>query len=228
MAMAIANGFLSEALGSLRNRRLIGPLLALTLLLTASNIVIVLHKPEAGQISLPFMLAAAARLIGLLVIVVAMLRILGGSDRPPFRPDGALFLYALTMVLGIGVAIAVRAVSGGEPDAIGTLVISNLASTIVGAPFAAWFAAIAIERPLAWRPGPWMRRFGEWLPQLLLWSLLLVTPMALVHALLDIRLLAGAGDLFWPIALVDGPLSVLIAVVGLSLIATAYRRVARG
>ena len=223
-----AIGFLSEALASLRNPRLIWPLVALTVLLTASNIVIVLYKPEAGQISWPFIIAAAARLIGLVIVVVALLRILGGSERPAFRPDGALFLYALTMVLGIGAALAVRAVWGGDPRATGTLLASNIASTLIGAPFAVWFAAIAIERPLAWRPRPWMRRFSEWLPQLLFWSLLLVTPIAVVHALLDIRLLAGAGALFWPIALVDGPLSVLIAILSVSLTATAYRRVARG
>ena len=223
-----AIGFLSEALASIRNPRLVWPLVALTVLLTASNIVIVLYKPEAGQISWPFFAAAAARLVGLLVIVVALLRILGCSERPALRPDGALFLYALTMVLGIGAAVAIRALWGGDPRAVGTLVASNIASTLVGAPFAAWFAAMAIERPLAWRPGPWMRRFGEWLPWLLFWSLLLVTPIAVVHALLDIRLLAGAGDLFWPIALIDGPLSVCIAILSVSLTATAYRRVARG
>ena len=68
--------------------------------------------------------------------------------------------------------------------------------------------------------------FRHWLPHYLVWSLLLVTPLGLAHGLIDLRLVAGAGEGFWPLALVDGPLSTLLALVGLGLGAAAYRRVA--
>ena len=220
-------GFLMEALASLATRRLVLPVLLLTFLLTASNIVIVLYKPAAGEMPWQFVTAAAARLIGLLAGVVAILRILGDSPRHAWRPDGAFWAYALTMLLGIAVTAAVRVGLVADPAAPASVLVSNLATTLVGAPFAAWFAAIAIERPLAWRPGPWMRGFRSWLPHVLFWSVLLVTPMALLHASLDVRLMRGAGDWFWPISLFDGPLSVAMALLSLALATTAYRRIAR-
>ena len=41
-------------------------------------------------------------------------------------------------------------------------------------------------------------------------------------------LLGGVGDWFWPLALVDGPLSAVLVLLGLALASAAYRRVARG
>lgn len=221
-------GFLAESLASLRNRRLVVPVILVAILLTATNIVLARHLPVDGApLPAAFAVAAAVRLLGLLLVAVAILRVLGASPRPLWKPDGAFWLYGATILAGLGVAIAVRLVVGdGGPlrDALAGLIVN-----LVTAPFAAWFAAIAIERPLAWRAGRWLTRFGDWLAPLLLWSILILLPLGQLHAAIDLFLIGGsAGDYFWPLALADGPLSVLLFLFGLALAATAYRHVARG
>ena len=218
--------FLREAAASLFTRRLLWPAVVLAVLLTVSNIVILLNKPAPGAMSWPFAAAALVRVLGIVALTVAILRILNDSPRPAWRPDGAFWLYGLvllaTMIAGgvAGVAIA------GEDNPVGEFLV-GLAVAAVTAPLSAWMVAIAVEKPLAWRPGPWLRRFGLWLPWLLLWTLLLVAPAGELHGALDRWLVAGAGDWFWPVALFDGPFSAAMALLGLALASTAYRRVAR-
>lgn len=220
--------FLTAAVRSLLSPRLLLPALVLTVLLTASNIVILLNRPVAGQLPpWPFLLAAIVRVGGLLLATVAILRLLTGSPRPAWRPDGAFWLYAATLLLVIAVSAAVEAATGGGRGPAAA-VLRGVLVTLATAPFAVWFTAIAVERPLAWRPAPRLRRFGRWLPPLLFWGLLLTTPLGILHASLDDWLLEGAGDWFWPVALIDGPLSVALSMVSLGLAAQAYRRVARG
>lgn len=219
--------FLSEALASLRQPRLAMPALVLTVLLTASNIVILLNSPAEGEPLAPaFAAAALVRLIGLFALAAAILRVLTGSPRSPWRPDGAMLLYAATVLAGIVLAVAIGLLAGRAEDQLAGALV-GVGVILVSAPFAPWFTAIAVERPLAWRPGPWMRGWGRWLPPLVLWSLLIVLPLGQLHAAIDIFLVRGAGDWFWPLAVVDGPLSAVLAVIGLALAATAYRRVAR-
>lgn len=221
-------GFLAEALARLADRRLIAPATILVILLTATNIVIARNLPVGGApLPMPFAIAAAARLVALLVFAVSVLRILAGSPRPAWKPDGAFWLYGATILFGFGVAIAARLLlrADGDPlrDAAAGLVVN-----FVSAPFAAWFAAIAVERPLAWRAGRWMRAFGCWLPALLLWSILILLPLGQLHAGIDRFLIGGsAGQWFWPLALGDGPLSTLLFFLSLAFAATAYRHVAR-
>ena len=219
--------FLREAVASLRTRRLLLPVVMLAVVLTASNIVILRNMPvKGGAFPSPFAAAAIVRVLGLVAGAVAILRVLNSSPRPSWRPDGAFWLYALTLLVGIAAGAVAGILVGGEDDPLAGLAVGMLV-TIVTAPFAPWFAAIAVERPLAWRPGPWLRRFGAWLPPLLLWSLLLLTPLAELHGALDKWLIEGAGRYFWPVALFDGLLSVLLALIGLALASVAYRRVAR-
>ena len=221
-------GFLAEAVSSLANRRLIAPAAIFVVLLTATNILIARNLPvEGAALPIPFAIAAAARLVALLVFAVAFLRILAGSSRPPWKPDSAFWLYGVAVLFGFGIAIAARLVlrADGDPmrDAAAGLVVN-----FVSAPFAAWFAAIAVERPLAWRPGPWMREFRAWLPALLLWSILILLPLGQLHAGIDRFLIGGSvGQWFWPLALGDGPLSALLFLLSLAFGATAYRHVAR-
>ena len=223
-----AVAFLREALGRLYTRELLVPAILLVILLTASNIVILMNKPSPGQVPpVGFIAGALVRVIGLIVLEVGILRILTSSPRRPWKLDGAFFLFILVVI----VSIALSALMGklvGERDTPAGMLLTNAITTIVLAPFAAWVTAIAVARPLAWRPGPYMRDFRAWLPQLLLWSLLLVTPVAVLHGSLDAWMIKGAGKWFWPVALFDGPLSVVIALLGFSLNAAAYRRVARG
>ena len=220
--------FLSEGLTSLLRREMLIPAGLLVVLLTWSNIVILQNMPAEGATpSSRFVMAAALRVIGLMIIAVAILRVAARSDRPTWRPDGAFWLYQFIAPLGLGASLLVRALIGEGQDPA-SLFLSSAASTLVAAPFAAWFTAIAVERPLAWNPLHWMRAFGRWLPQLLVWSLLLVVPMATLHAWIDIALIGGVGDWFWPAVLFDGPLSALMVLVGIGLSVAAYRRVAQG
>jgi hypothetical protein len=220
-------GFLADALRPLMTRRLLVPALVLTVLLTVSNIVILFNLPVKGQLPpWPFLAAAVVRIGGLLLITVTVLRLLTGCARPPWRPDGAFWLYALILVFAIAVSAAIEAALGGGRGP-GPAVLRGTLVTIVSAPLAVWFTAIAVERPLAWRPSRHLRAFGRWLPQLLFWGLALTTPLGIVHALLDEWLLEGAGGWFWPVALVDGPLSAVMALLSLAFAAEAYRRVAQ-
>ena len=221
-------GFLRETLASLRNSRLLVPALLLTLLLTASNIVILRTAPPEGEVPpLAFVVAAIVRVAGLLLLATAILRVLTGSVRRTYMPDGAFWLYILTGVFGFAVSAALGFVAGDRTDPIVGAVIA-LALIAISAPFAAWFTAIAVERPLALNPAPWMRGMGHWLAPILVWSLLVALPLGQLHVAIDVHLIRGAGTNFWPLALFDGPLSGVLAIFSFALAATAYRRVARG
>jgi len=221
--------FLGEALAPLLTRRLLGPVLLLALLLTLSNIVLMLNPPAEGEMPpAEFLVAAFVRLFGLFVIAVALLRLINHSPRPPWRPDGAFWLSALVFLLQLGLSVAVgvaaRVVVG--PDLATQLILDALVSVLT-LPLAAWFTAIAVERPLAWRPGRWLRAWSAWLPHLVLWTVLLTVPLGTLHAVIDLRLVRNAGSWFWPLALIDGPLSLVILLSALALASEAYRRVAR-
>jgi len=221
-------GFLAEAISSLANRRLIAPAAILVVLLTVTNIVLARNLPvPGGPPPIAFAIAAALRVLALLVFSVAFFRILTGSTRRPWKPDGAFWLYGLTIPFAFGAAFVALKVVGGDGDQLRDAA-AGLIVSVFTAPFAAWFAAIAVERRLAWRPGPWMRAFGTWLPPLLIWSILIVLPLGQLHAGIA-RFLIGAsvGQWFWPLALGDGPLSAVVFLLGLAFGATAYRHVAR-
>jgi hypothetical protein len=222
-----AVGFLVEALAALRDRALVAPALLLALFLTATNIVLALTIPASRGELLFFIAVALVRVSGVLLFAVAILRILGGSPRRTWAPDAALWLYGATFLFGIGLTLALTRLAGGREGVLAGLAV-GAAVSILTAPFAAWFAAIAVERPLAWRAASWLRDFRRWLPPMLLWSLLLVVPLAQLHAAIDSLLVEGAGSRFWPLALFDGPLSALLAFLSLALASAAYRSVAKG
>ena len=219
--------FLREALALLASRRLLGPALALAVLLTVSNIVIASNVP--AEKSLPggaFAAAAFVRVAGLLVLAVAILRMMTDSPRRPFVPDAGFWLYALTFLAGIAVTAGVRA-GAGLGDSVGALAIGNALVGVLLAPLAVWFAALAVARPVPWSPAPWLRGLGRWLPHFIFWTLLVVTPLAVLHAAIDMHVIKGSRDWFWPLMLFDGPLSAVMALFGIALIAAAYRRVAQ-
>ncbi len=220
--------FLREATRSLLVRRMLVPALLLAVLLTATNIVIVRNAPQPGQPALPplFIAAAIARVGGLLVFLVAIIRILAASPRPAWLPDGAFWLTGLASILLFTLSALLGRLTGDPDDALGFLVSSALFTLII-APLAPWLMALAAERPLAWRPAPWLRNMRAWLVQLVFWSLLLLTPLSFVHARIDIAVLRGVGDWFWPAMLFDGPLSAVLALLGIGLNNAAYWRVAR-
>ena len=220
-----AGSLFGEAIALTGRRPLLLPALLLLLLLTASNIVVLRNLPaEGGTPPLAFLLAAIVRVAGVIYLAVVILRTLVRSDRPRWLPDGALWLYGLTFVIGVAVQAAVG-LAIGDLSGVAGLLLTNVMVTLLLSPLIAWFVAIAVARPLAWRPSPWLQDFRRWLPALLLWTLLLVTPLAVLHAWIDRRLIEGVGDMFWPLALFDGALSTLLATTGLALNAAAYRRV---
>jgi hypothetical protein len=220
--------FLREALALLASPRLVGPALALMALLTLSNIVVASNVPAQGEkLGAAFAVAAFVRVAGILVLAVAILRTMTGSARPRFRPDAGFWLYALSFIVNAGVGVAVRLITG-EDDSLGTIALANVLSALAMAPFAVWFGALAVERPVPWSPVPWLQGLRRWLPQFLFWTLTVSTPLAVLHAAIDTSVVKGARDWFWPLLLFDGPLSTVMALFGLALIAAAYRRVARG
>jgi hypothetical protein len=220
--------FLREALALLSTPRLLVPALALMVLLTASNIVVASNVPAEGEkLGAAFAIAAFARVAGILVLAVAILRTMTASARPRFRPDAGFWLYALTFLVSAAVGVAVRLIVG-EDNSLRTIALASVVSAVLLAPFAVWFGALAVERPVPWSPAPWLRGLGFWLPHFLFCTLTVTTPLAVLHAAIDTSVVEGARDWFWPLLLFDGPLSTVMALFGLALVAAAYRRVARG
>jgi len=229
MRLADYPAFLREALAPLFARRLAVPVLLLTVLLTATNIVIVKTAPQAGGAELPplFIAAAIARVGGLLVMTVAIMRLLAASRRPPWRPDSAFWLTLLVSVAIFGISALIDLAIGGRSDPL-SMAASGVALTLIVAPVATWLVALAVEKPLAWSPLPWLRDFRIWLPQLAFWAVLLLPPLAFLHSAIDLAILHDPDSTwFWPAMLFDGPLSAVILLIGFGLNNAAYRRVAR-
>lgn len=220
-------GFLGEARRTVTPRIAL-PALLLLVVLTASNIVLLLNIPAEGERpSLAAALAAAGRLIGLLVCLVPLCRILAASPRSPWKPDGAFFLFIPAVLLSMALGVALAAGFGMTSDPL-PLALRTIAATLVLAPLAPWIVGVAAAVPLGLDPRRFLRDFGRWLPQLIIWSLLLAAPLAFAHAMIDMALLEGRTGYFWTATLVDGLLSTILVVVTYALYAAAYRRVARG
>lgn len=220
--------FPAAAVRPLLRPALKAPALALLVLLTASNIVILLNLPPEGTVpGFAFLAAAFLRIGGALVLSLAILRLLAPGERDPWRPDEAFWLYVLAFIISFSITVAVAALVG-ETDALRGIVRRNLVTAVVLSFIAPWVVGAAVATPAGWNPARFLHHFADWLPALILWNLLVLTPMAILHAVIDVHLVTGAGGLFWPLALFDGALSTVLAVLGLAFNAEAYRRVARG
>ena len=158
--------------------------------------------------------------------VVAIMRILNRSARPPWQPDSSLWLYAAAFIVSAFIFLLPNLLVSDRTDHLGGLAAAAL-DTALWAPFAPWLVAIAVERSLAWRPGPWLRDFRTWLPSLLLWGFLILVPLRQIQLMLNWKYLVSGTDWFWPAALVEAPLGAAIELVALALASVAYRRVAR-
>jgi hypothetical protein len=219
--------FVKEGLASLANRRLILPALLLATSLAVGKIGLLSYLPTARNPDhLPYLLAFMLMLLASLAVVVAMLRILNASARPPWQPDSSLWLYAMVFVGGAFIGLMADLVVGGRNDHPSGLAAASLSSAL-WALLAPWFVAIAVEHTLAWQPGPWLRQFRAWLPSLLLWALLILVPLRHLQLMLNWRFLVSGTDWFWPAVLVESVLGMVATLVGLALASTAYRRVAR-
>jgi hypothetical protein len=220
-------GFLMEARRAVPARIAV-PALLLLGVLTASNIVLLLNIPAAGEPPGGMVaLAGLARVVGLLVFLVPIVRMLAGSPRPAWKPDGAFFLFILVVILSLLLAAGLALAFGMPSDPV-RLAARTVATTLILTPLAPWIVGVAVAVPLGTNPTRFLRDFRRWLAPLMIWSLLLVTPLAFIHALVDMALLEGRIAWFWSASLLDGLLSAVIVLVTYALYAAAYRRVARG
>ena len=224
-----AGAFLGSALAQLRDRRWLGMALLFLVFMGGTNVVLALTKPAEGTPpGLVFVLAGLVRVLALVWISIAALRLATGSPRRTWMPDGGFFLYLGISLLAFAAVALGGLVARDLPD-LQRIVATQVIGLLLVAPLAVWTVAAAVERPLAISPAPRLRRLGLWLPPFLLWAVLLVLPLAVVHAGLSLHLLKWAGrDGFWPLAAADAAVSTLVVMITLALRVAAYRSVARG
>jgi hypothetical protein len=216
--------FLREATVRLRYRNLVLPAVLMLVILSLSNVVLLSNMPSKGELpSATAIVAILLRLGGLAFIGVALLRVMTQSSRPPWRLDRAFLVYLLATLVSLGLGSVLGNALGGSREPL-PLLMRGIVNTVLFAPFAPWMVGMAVASPLGLNPRRFMRQFRLWLVPLLCWSLLIVTPLAWVHAIIDFRLIEGVGDLFWPLALADGALSLAIVLLGFAFNATAYDR----
>ena len=223
-----AGEFLRSTSGQLRDPRWIGIALLFLIFMGGTNAVLALNKPTDGTApGLVFVVAGLLRLIALVWISVVALRLATGSRRRTWMPDGGFFLYLGISLLAFA-AIAVGGIVARELPDLQRIVTTQVIGLLLIAPLTVWTVAAAVERPLAISPAPRFRHLGQWLPSFLLWAVLLVLPLAVLHAVTSLRLLEWAGqDGFWPLAAADALISTLLVMITLALRVTAYRSVAR-
>jgi hypothetical protein len=222
------DGFLRDALRTLTSRRWIAPALLFFLFLGGTNAVLALAKPAPG--AKPgglFVIMGLVRIIALVWISVAALRYAAPTDRRPWRIDAGFWLCFLLLLLSLLTLPVGFLVARGIPGDAGIALREAVGEALL-VPIGPWIVAAAVERPAAWSPLPWLRGFSVWAPRLLLWTLVLLAPLATAHGLLSILLLRDMPQPnFWFVAVVDAATTVLLVLLGLALRLAAYRRVAR-
>jgi len=204
------------------------PALLLFLLLAVTQVILALSKPDPGQPpGAAFAVAGLVRGLGLIWVSVAMFRAALESPRRRWLPDGGFWLYFLLSLLALAASAAAALLATGLPGD-SRIVVVQLVAVLLIAPLTVWMVAAAVERPLALAPR--FSGISSWLPPLLLLAILVVVPLASLHAHFSLRLIeaAGQGLVFWGMALVDGVLSTFVALLTLALRVAVYRSVARG
>ena len=224
-----AGDFLRTSLKQLGDRRWLGIAVLFLVFMGGTNAVLALTKPAEGTApGVAFALAGLVRVVALVWISVAALRLATGSPRRTWLPDGGFFLYLAISLLAFAAIGLGGLVTRALPD-LQRIVTTQIIGLLLIAPLSVWTVAAAVERPLAISPVPHFRHLGRWLPPFLLWAVLLVLPLAIVHAGSSLHLLKWAGrDGFWPLAVFDAAISTLLVMITLALRVTAYRSVARG
>lgn len=215
-------GVLREILAQLADPRWRLPAFLLFVFIALTSAGVAIDRSGAGDgAGVLFALSGLVRLAAVWLLSVALLRIGAGSARPTYLPDGAFWLHGLLSFIPVAAAVAFQLSLPPEWPIGGAF--ANLATL----PLAAWFVAAAVERPLAWNPAPWLREFGDWLLPVFVWSLLLVFPIIVVHALLTVAADGMPLAASWWLILVDAGVSTLGALLSLAIGLAAYRRVAK-
>src|SRR3546814_12766863 len=91
----------------------------------------------------------------------------------PWQPDGAFWLYALSLIASFGIASLVSGLID-SPETLSGIVLRNILLTVALAPLAPWAVGIAVATPLGWNPARFLSDLGRWLPHLVGWTLNLV------------------------------------------------------
>ncbi|HET9640463.1 MAG TPA: hypothetical protein VFP12_14790 [Allosphingosinicella sp.] len=218
--------FLREAIGSLAMPRLRLLMLLSAILPPAANLFILSNLPTPDNPDHSSYFAAfAAIVIVHTALAMAILRILNHSPRPAWSLDWSAGTYGLVVLCTI--AVGLLADSLFDSSTILSALANQIVSTLIIIPFAPWLVAIAVERPLAWRPAPWFGRLRDWLPALLLWNFLFLVPAdALYRIGFEAWLEAGGKD-DWRFFVFDGIATAARLFLALALASVAYRRVAR-
>ena len=201
--------------------------LLLFVLLTATQAALVLTRPADGATpGFAFAIAGLIRGVGLVWLSVALLRSATDSPRSRWAPDAGFWFYFLLSLLALAASAVAASIAVGLPE-LSRVFLVQLVAILLVSPLTVWMVAAAVERPLALAPR--FRGIGEWLPSFLILALVVLVPLASLHARFSFVLLdmGGEGLNFWGLALFDGLLSTLVVLVTLALRLAAYRSVAR-
>ena len=218
--------FLREAVGGLSTSRLRLPLLLALVLPPAANLLILssLPTPENPDHG-PYFGAFAAIVVVHSALFIAILRILNRSPRPAWSPDWSAWAYGLVVLCTMAVGLFSDWII--DPSTILSALANEVVSTVIVVPVSPWLVAIAVERPLAWRPGPWFRRLRTWLPALLLWNFLILVPADALYRIGFEAWLDAGGQDDWRFFVFNGVATAPRIFLALALASVAYRRVAR-
>jgi hypothetical protein len=218
--------FLKEAVGSLFVPGLKLPFLLAIALHAGTTLLIVISLPTRQDPGHgPYLAAFATFVVVHAVLALAILRLLNASPRPAWKPDWSAGTYGL-IVLG-SVAVGLFADWVVPPTAILSALANEIVSTAIIVPLAPWFVAVAVECPLAWRPGPWFARLRAWLPALLLWNFLILVPADAAYRIGFGGWMEQGGTENWLFYPLDGFITAARTFLALALASVAYRRVAR-
>jgi hypothetical protein len=159
-------------------------------------------------------------------IAAALLRRATASSRSPWRLDGSFLLFAALHV-AIAAVTWIWTPVFDDSSALGAALIVAALPLLLMAPLAPWLVAVAVQRPLAISPWPFLKRADAWFPPLLLITLALLLPLSLLQ-FWSAATLAGLGRGAIGFGLFDSLLSTLAEMAGLALALAAYRSVAEG
>jgi hypothetical protein len=219
--------FLVEAVGSLSRPGLKLPVLLAAVLLPATNILLLSTLPtHANPDHGPYVAALGALLVCYAALVLAMTRILNGSPRPAWSPDWSALVYGLVVLVSFFIGLFADWILDPTTSTL-TALANRIVSSTIAAPLTPWCVAIAVERPLAWRPAPWIRRFRAWLPALLLWNFLILVPADILYRIGFAAWVDKVGPPNWLFFILDGVTTAARLSLGVALASVAYRRVAR-
>lgn len=183
------------------------------------------HPP--GSAGVAFMIGLGL-LVALLFLWIAgsLLRRAAASSRSPWSIDLSLLYYAaLHFVLAAATWYWTPYVDNSSAHGA-ALTVAALPLVLV-APLAPWLVAVAVERPLALSPWPFLKRANAWFPPLLLLTLALLLPLSLAQFWSSVMLF-GLGRGAIEFGLFHSVVSTSVEMLSLALALAAYRSVAEG